>query len=90
MLTMRDAALLQQKGSGIGFPLHLMRPTGAVTVTSGATSSGPVSFLRVYNSAFGTIKQQNRHGANMSIMKVTHPDVLEFIHCKAKEVRFIS
>lgn len=85
MATLRDAALLQQAGCGIGFPLHLMRPTGAVTKASGGTSSGPISFLRVYNAAFGTIKQQNRHGANMSIMKVTHPDILEFIHCKAKE-----
>lgn len=85
MGTMCDAALLQQKGSGIGFPLHLMRPAGAVTVTSGGSSSGPISFLRVYNAAFGTIKQQNRHGANMAIMKVTHPDILEFIHCKEKE-----
>lgn len=85
MQTLMDAALLQQAGCGIGFPLHLMRPTGAVTKTSGGTSSGPVSFLRVYNMAFGTIKQQNRHGANMAIMSVTHPDILEFIHCKSVE-----
>ena len=83
--TLRDAAMLQQAGCGVGFPLHLMRPAGAVTKTSGGTSSGPISFLRVYNAAFGTIKQQNRHGANMGIMKVTHPDILEFIHCKERE-----
>lgn len=60
--TLRDAALLQKAGSGLGFPLHLMRPTGARTVASGGEASGPISFLHVYNTAFGVVKQQNRHG----------------------------
>lgn len=83
--TLKDAALLQKAGSGLGFPLHLMRPTGCLTRTAGGHASGPVSFLHVYNTAFGVIKQQNRHGANMAIMKVSHPDILEFIHCKRVE-----
>lgn len=83
--TLRDAALLQKAGSGLGFPLHLLRPAGAPTVASGGTSSGPVSFLNVYNSAFGVIKQQGRHGANMAVMAVSHPDILEFVHCKDRE-----
>jgi ribonucleoside-diphosphate reductase alpha chain len=83
--TLRDAALLQKAGSGLGFPLHLMRPAGTLTKTSYGTASGPVSFLQVYNSAFGVIKQQNRHGANMAVMSVSHPDILEFIHAKDKE-----
>ena len=83
--TLMDAALLQKQGCGLGFPLHLMRPTGDRTISSGGESSGPISFLHVYNEAFATVKQQSRHGANMAIMKVTHPDILEFIHCKERE-----
>lgn len=83
--TLKDAALLQKAGSGLGFPLHLMRPAGFVTKASLGTSSGPVSFLQIYNTSFGVIKQQNRHGANMAVMRVDHPDILEFIHCKDKE-----
>eukprot|EP00698_Gefionella_okellyi_P015749 TRINITY_DN4462_c0_g1_i1.p1 TRINITY_DN4462_c0_g1~~TRINITY_DN4462_c0_g1_i1.p1 ORF type:complete len:717 (+),score=183.25 TRINITY_DN4462_c0_g1_i1:64-2214(+) len=83
--TLKQAALLQKDGSGLGFPLHLMRPAGFVTKASFGTSSGPCSFLHVYNTAFGVIKQQNRHGANMAVMSVSHPDILEFIHCKDVE-----
>lgn len=83
--TLKDAALLQQQGSGLGFPFHTMRPAGDKTRRSRGVASGPISFLRVYNRAFGVIKQQNRHGANMAVMSVEHPDILEFVHCKAKE-----
>jgi len=83
--TLRDAALLQKAGCGLGFPLHLMRPADAPTVSSQGTASGPVSFLHVYNAAFGVIKQQGRHGANMAVMSVEHPDILEFISCKRVE-----
>lgn len=60
--TLKSAALLQKWGCGLGFPLHLMRPTGSRTVRSGGESSGPISFLHVYNTAFAVIQQQNRHG----------------------------
>ncbi len=83
--TLKEAALLQQAGSGLGFPLHLMRPAGLFTVRSRGQASGPISFLQVYNQAFGVIKQQNRHGANMAVMRVDHPDILEFVHCKDRE-----
>ncbi|QQG38977.1 MAG: adenosylcobalamin-dependent ribonucleoside-diphosphate reductase [Candidatus Woesearchaeota archaeon] len=83
--TLKEASLLQQAGSGLGFPLHLMRPAGSPTKTSQGVASGPVSFLNVYNRSFGVIKQQNRHGANMAVMCVDHPDILEFIHSKDKE-----
>lgn len=83
--TLRDASLLQQAGSGLGFPFHLLRPAGTIAKKTRGVASGPVSFLKVYNKAFGVIKQQNRHGANMGVMRVDHPDILEFIHCKEKE-----
>lgn len=83
--TLKEASLLQQAGSGLGFPFHLLRPAGTMAKKSRGVASGPVSFLRVYDKSFGVIKQQGRHGANMAVMRVDHPDILEFIHCKARE-----
>lgn len=60
--TLKQAVVLQQSGCGIGFPFHLLRPAGYVTKRSGGTASGPVGFLKVFDCAFGEIKQQNRHG----------------------------
>ncbi|KAJ5071642.1 vitamin b12-dependent ribonucleotide reductase [Anaeramoeba ignava] len=81
--TLRDAAILQQAGCGIGFPFHKLRPAG--TPTKLYHSSGPVSFMNIYNTTFGVIKQDGRNGANMAVLSVDHPDVLEFINCKTKE-----
>ncbi len=83
--TLKDAALLQQAGSGLGFDFSHLRPAMSLTKKSRGVSSGPVSFLRVYNHAFGVIKQQGRHGANMAMMEVTHPDILDFIGAKKVE-----
>lgn len=82
--TLKDAALLQQAGSGLGFEFSSLRPAMSKTTRSNGVSSGPVEFLKVYDGAFGVIKQQSRHGANMAQMSVSHPDVLDFI--RAKEV----
>ncbi|MBI2592730.1 MAG: adenosylcobalamin-dependent ribonucleoside-diphosphate reductase [Candidatus Colwellbacteria bacterium] len=82
--TLKEAALLQQAGSGLGFAFDSLRPAMSVTKRSRGISSGPVSFLKIYNEAFRTIKQQGRHGANMAMMSIDHPDVLDFI--RAKEV----
>ena len=82
--TLKEAALLQQAGAGLGFALDRLRPSMAKTVKSDGVSSGPVSFLKIYNAAFGIIKQQGRHGANMAMMSVDHPDILDFV--RAKEV----
>ncbi len=83
--TLKEAALLQQAGSGLGFSLDELRPAMSPTKRSRGSSSGPVTFLNVYNTAFGVIKQQGRHGANMAMMSVDHPDIHDFIHCKEKE-----
>ncbi|MDO8264906.1 MAG: ribonucleotide reductase N-terminal alpha domain-containing protein, partial [Candidatus Parcubacteria bacterium] len=83
--TLKDASLLQQAGSGLGFPFHMLRPAGTIAKKTRGVASGPVSFLKVYNQAFGVIKQQGRHGANMGVMRVDHPDILDFIHCKQNE-----
>lgn len=83
--TLKDAALLQKAGSGLGFSLGRLRPAGTDVKASRGMASGPVSFLEVYNQAFGVIKQQGRHGANMAILPVDHPDILDFINCKRVE-----
>lgn len=83
--TLRDAALLQQAGSGLGFSFDNLRPALFSTKRTQGVASGPVSFLKVYNEAFGTIKQQGRHGANMAMMSIDHPDVLDFVRSKVIE-----
>ncbi len=83
--TLKEAALLQQAGCGLGFDLSEMRPANSPTKKSRGRASGPVTFLKVYDAAFGTIKQQGRHGANMAMMRVDHPDILDFIECKIVE-----
>ena len=88
--TLRDAALLQQAGSGLGFAWHLLRPAGTRTNKTQGMASGPVSFLKAYNESFGVIKQQGRHGANMGVMRIDHPDILEFIESKWEEGSLVN
>ncbi|MEK7528299.1 MAG: ATP cone domain-containing protein, partial [Patescibacteria group bacterium] len=88
--TLHDAALLQQAGSGLGFAWHLLRPAGTRASATRGMASGPVSFLRAFNEAFGVIKQQGRHGANMGVMRVDHPDILEFLECKWNEGELVN
>ncbi|MFA6305185.1 MAG: adenosylcobalamin-dependent ribonucleoside-diphosphate reductase [Candidatus Gracilibacteria bacterium] len=88
--TLRDAALLQQAGSGLGFPWHLLRPAGTRANATQGVASGPISFMKAYNEAFGVIKQQGRHGANMGVMRIDHPDILEFIESKWEEGALVN
>jgi len=80
--TLQDAALLQQAGAGIGFPFHLLRPAGFKCKRTLGSSSGPLSFLRIFAESFRIIQQHGRHGANMAMMRVDHPDIMEFIEAK--------
>ena len=84
--TLRVAALIQQTGGGNGFCFSRLRPKGDVVLTSSGRATGPVGFLRVYDQAFGEIAQGgSRRGANMGVLRVDHPDIEQFIVCKADE-----
>jgi ribonucleoside-diphosphate reductase alpha chain len=84
--TLRVAALIQQTGGGNGFSFSRIRPRGARVNSSKGIATGPVGFLRVYDKAFGEIAQGGtRRGANMAVLRVDHPDILDFVRCKSEE-----
>ncbi|MCE1245605.1 MAG: adenosylcobalamin-dependent ribonucleoside-diphosphate reductase [Firmicutes bacterium] len=89
--SVKMAALIQKSGGGVGYSFSQLRPAGDRVKSTSGVSSGPISFMKVFNEATETVKQGGRRrGANMGVLRVDHPDIMSFVNSKLDTAEFTN